>query len=70
MKNPFDEILGKDSRPKPSPIDPTIAFGVWCGKHPFFAKLPADDEAVIKLKAGDSRRIVRAAYTAGIERAK
>lgn len=69
MSNPYnilEEIMG-DVGVKPNPV---IAFEVWSGKQPFFQKIPTNDEAVIKIKAGDFRRIAKAAYEAGFMRAK
>lgn len=71
--DPYRDIFGgkkpsadKSAAAKP---DPQIAFDVWRDKQPFFQKIPKGADDVIKIKAGDFRKIAFAAYKAGMERA-
>lgn len=66
----FEEIFGDKKREIKSDPDLRISFDVWSEKQPFYTKLPKDENATIKIKAADLRRISSMAYAAGFERGR
>lgn len=70
--NIFDDLLGNLGKKPGAKSEPDlrIAFEIWKSKQPFFQKIPAEDDAVIKIKAGDFRKIAAQSYAAGYERSK